>query len=477
MITDNILGYNGRKFLPSRKPILVEYEIDPSSLDPDLKKLRHVMVRSDNDTREYCFWSDSISQSFAYITAATIVGSGLRINCKNKKALKIINGWNREINVNRKTIEDYITSTWIDEIVHAGSFWRVDYPDEHPFGVDIQRLDPKTIVEKKDPKYGWVKFVQQVPDYKSYRSKKAFYANASLLDNLKTASWRRREIHIPDEPGSLLRTSFFIQPPISSALHFIMYKRYILYFMRKFSQKYWTPFVLFLVGDPRTNYYPENPEQMQEQIDDISEVIPKIVNFGGLALPGNVRVEELGKNTGRAAEFYVRVIQELDRQIMYAMYGSMGLREAVGRQLSTQRGVMEGWYQFIQGIRRRYKVILENFYVKTLLPENGINIDISEIDVSFPPLKIEASEEYMRAVQLGRATGMFKDRNELRRAGQVVWNWLEELKENPEIDFEMPTPPSSSGLFGGGKLAPTTRRSLAQGTRQKNATANSTTTV
>lgn len=477
MITDNIMGLS-RKYDPTRKPIIVKYGEDPSALDPDLKKLRHVMVRNTQDNREYCFWSDSISQSFAYITAATILGSGLRITCKNQKALDIINGWNREININRKGIEDWVTSTWIDEIVHGHSYWRIELTREHPYGVDIQRLDPKTITKKKDPKYGWVKFIQQVADYKSYRSKASFYARAGLyndLDQIGTYSWRTRAIHIQDEPDVLLRTGFFIQPPIASALHYITYKRYILYFMRKFSQKFWTPFILFLVGDPRTNYYPENPEDMQEQIDDVAEVVPKIVNFGGLVLPGNVRTEELGKNTARASDFYVRVLEALDKQIMWAMYGSMGLRDSSGNELSTQRGVMEGWYQFIQGIRRKYKVALENFYVRCLLPANNVKIQLADLDVGFPPLKVEASEEYMRAVQLGRATGMFKDRNELRKAGQTVWNWLEELPENPKVDFQIPVQTSSP--MGGAGTAPSTRRSLAQGTKQANKTTASTTTV
>jgi len=479
MIRDDILGRK-RTFEPSRKPIIVSWDEDPSSLDPELKKLRHTMVRDTPDNREYCFWSDSISQSFSYITAATIIGSGLRIRCNNKKALKIIEGWNREINVNRKSIEDYITYSWIDEIVHGNSFWRIEFNQETPYGIDIQRLDPKTIIVKKDPKYGWTKLIQRVPNYKSYRSKSAFYKKMDFYNNLSdipSYGYTVREIHIPDEPDVILRTSFFIRPPISSALHYISYKRYIMYFMRKFSQKFWTPFMLFLVGDPKTNYYPEQPEEMQEQIDNVAEVIPKIVNFGGLVLPGNIRAEEIGKMSARSSDFYVRVIDALDKQIMLAIFGSMGLRDSRGTELSTQRGIREGWYQFIQGIRRKYKVILENFYARCLLPANGINIKVDDIDIEFPPLKVEASEEYMRAVQLGRATGMFKDRNELRKAGQVIWNWLEELPKNPEIDFEMPIPPSSSGMFGGGKLSPTTRRSLAQGTRQKNATANSTTTV
>ena len=157
MITDDILG-RSRKFNPSRKPIIKRFSEDPSKLDPELKRLRHVMIKNTPDHREYCFWTDSISQTFTYMTAATILGSGLRVRSKNKQAKEIIDGFNREINVNRKSIEDYVTSSWIDEIVHGESFWRIELNKDMTYGVDLQRIDPKTLIEVKDMKYAWKKY-------------------------------------------------------------------------------------------------------------------------------------------------------------------------------------------------------------------------------------------------------------------------------------------------------------------------------
>ena len=357
MITDDILGKK-RQFNPSRKPILVEWKEDPSRLDPELKRLKHVMVRDTPDNREYCFWCDSISQTFTIMTANMFTGSGLRVRSTNERAKDIIKEWNEEINVNRKTIEDYYQRSWIDEMVHAGSYWRTEFNKDVPTNIDIQRLDPKTLTIKKDRKYGWEKIIQVVPNYKSYRSKASFYARARLhdkdFDRVESHSYyRQKEIHIPDEPDVLIRTNMFIRPPISAALHYITYKRYILYFMRKYSQKFWTPFLLFLIGDPKTNYYPDNDDDMQDQIDDISEVVPNMVNFGSLVAPGNVRVEELGKQGAKSSEIYVKYLDALDKQIAMALYASMGLVEGRGIELSTQRGVKETRMQFIQGVRRR----------------------------------------------------------------------------------------------------------------------------
>jgi len=476
MITDNILGNdkieNRSLYKPSRKPILVEFKERYYRLDPELKKLRHVLIKDTVDNREYCFWSDSISQTIVTMISSMTTGTGLRIASTNTRAREIIREWNEEINVNRKSIEDYYLHSWIDEIIYADSYWRAERTKEMSTNIDIQRIDPKTITIRKDYKYGWEKLIQSVPDYKSYRSKKKFYreASANEIDNSLRA--QIKEIHIPDEPSILLRTNFFIRPPISSALHYISYKRYILYFMRKFSQKFWLPFILFLVGDPKTNYYPEDDE-MQEQINDIAEIVPKISNFGSAVFPGNVRIEEVGKQTAKSSEIYTTYVEALDRQIAISLYYSMGLMEARGNELSTQRSIKESTMQFIQGIRKRYKNKLETFYVKCLLPANGIKLTRKDIEILYPPLKFEASEEYMRAVELGRRTGLFVDRNELRKAAQSVWNWLEPVDEklNEKINFQTPVSTGmGSSLFGG-------TRSKEQDTRQKVKSLTSTTNI
>ena len=483
MIVDDILGQK-RRFDPSRKPMLVEWKEDPSQLDPELKRLRHVMVKNTPDNREYCFWSDSISQTFTIMTANMFTGSGLRVRSNRQRIKDIVKEWTEEINVNRKTIEDYYQRSWIDEITHAGSFWRTEFNKEVPTNIDIQRVDPKTLTIKKDRKYGWEKIIQTVPNYKSYRSKASFYARARLhdkdFDETEAHTYaRQKEIHIPDEPDVIIRTNFFIRPPIAAALHFITYKRYILYFMRKYSQKFWTPFLLFLIGDPKTNYYPDNDEDMQDSIDDIAEIVPNMTNFGSLVLPGNVRAEELGKQGAKSSDIYINYMDALDKQIAMSLYASMGLVEGRGVELSTQRGVKETRMQFIEGIRRRYKMKLEKFFLKCLLPANGIKASPGDIELEYPPLKFEASEEYMRAIELGRKTGMFLDRNELRKAGQTVWQWLEKVaeKDNAKINFQIPIQTSAGVGLGGPGGAGNSSRSGAQKTRQKVKSVASTTHV
>ena len=427
MMTDDILGRK-RRFEPSRKPIIKQYNTNISNLDPELKRLRYVMIRNTADNREYCFWNSSIAQSFSTITSSTIVGDGLRIRCTNPTAKSIIEDWNQEINVNGKSIEDYIWSSWIDELVHANDYWRIEINKDLTNKIDIQRVDPKTIIKLKDPKYGWTKLIQRVNNFKTYRSKAAFYARAGLNEQiLTTYPWNTVDISIPDEPNVILRNSFFVRPPLASATHYIAYKRFILYFMRKYSERLWSPFLLFLVGDPKTNYYPDGDPEMQQAIDDVSEVIPDMVSFGGAALPGNIVPHEINKGSAKNSEVFVTYMEALDKQTMMSIFGSMGLRDASGNELATSRSLKESWLQFIGGIRRKYAVNLTRFYARCLLKQNGITLSPRDINIEFAPLKFEPTAEYMTGLKSAVECGLFKDRNELRKAGQTIWSWLEPL--------------------------------------------------
>jgi len=451
MITDNIYGRKAQ-YKPSRKPILKVYDYDTGNLDPELKKLKYVMIKGDNpDNREYCFWNSSVARSTTTITSATIFGDGLRVRCTNQEAKTIINGWNKEINANGKSIEDYYDSSWIDEITHANSYWRIDTIKDLAYKLDIQRLDPKTIIKIKDPKYPWTKLIQEVGNFKAYSSKASFYANASKYDNLYAPRYpyHNKAIHIQDEPGVILRTSFFIRPPITGVLRYIAYKGFILYFMRKFAQRLWTPFILLLAGDPKTNFYPDEGQEMQDAIDDLAEIIPEMVSFGGAALPGNTIIHEIGKGSAKNSEVFITYMEALDKQIMMGIFSSMALREASGSELATSRQLREGFNQFLKGMRRRYATRLTRFYVKALLPAHRIKVSMNDIEIDYSPLVSDSAAEAMQAVEIGVNTGMFKDRNEIRKAGQVIYPWLEQLPggANKKITFPVVSNTTSDRIF------------------------------
>ncbi len=219
--------------------------------------------------------------------------------------------------------------------------------------------------------------------------------------------------------------------------------------MRQYEERVLSLFILLLAGEPKTNYYTEEGQDMQEAIDDLAEIIPEMVSFGGAAMPGNTLIHEVGKGSARNSEVFITYMEALDKQIMMGIFSSMALREASGSELATSRQLREGFNQFLRGIRRRYANRLTRFYVKALLPAHRIKVSMDDIEIDYSPLVIDSAEQAMRAVEIGVNTGMFRDRNEVRKAGQVIYPWLEQLKagENKKIKFPVEQNTTSDRIF------------------------------
>jgi len=443
MITENEDGKPKRSLRATRAPVILKMPEDYYQLDPILKQMRHAMIKNTAPNREFAFYNDSISQSMTEITSAVINGDGPHLNVDHslhgKQALEIIEDWNQEINVNGRTVEDYIRSVWFDEIVHANSYHRIDIDRKlYENRVDVQRIDPKTITPVKDPKKGWRALIQSVPNYKSYRTKIQFYKNVvkdkiylSPLDVASTRTLRYKlDIMIPDEPNVILRTSYFIKPPVGSILHFITGKRWTFYFMRKFAQKHWAPFLLARIGDPNSNFYPDDPEAMKEAMSLIQKLLPKVSNWGGIALPGIIDLKTLDTQSAKSAQIYRDAIELFNKEIMWGLYASMSQREASGSELATQRGILEGFYTFIETMRRRISNTITRFYSKCLLPAWGIrDVKQKNIMYEFSPLRRSGYLEIAQAIERLNNAGLFKDDNEARKAGSIVFAHLKALTD------------------------------------------------
>lgn len=443
MLTKSDDGKPRRPFKPTREPIILKMPEDYYDLDPVLKQMRHAMIPNTAPNREFAFYNDSISQTMTEITSAVTVGDGPHIDIDHKahgkSALEIIKDWNQEINVNGRTVEDWMRSAWFDEIVHADSYQRIAIDRKlYENRVDIQRIDPKTIRKVKDPKKGWRALIQTVPNYKSYRTEAQFYKNVvkdkiylSPLDIYGNRGRRYRlDITIPDKPNVVLRTSYFIRPPVGSILHFITGKRWTFYFMRKFAQKHWAPFLVALIGDPKTNFYPDEPEAMQEAMDKIQKILPRVSNWGGVALPGIINLKTLDTQSAKSAQIYRDAIELYNKEIMWGLYASMAQRDASGNEQSTQRGILDAFYTFIETMRRKYANTLTRFYSKCLLPAWGIrDVKMKNISTSFNPLKKVGYLEIAQAIERLNNAGLFKDDNEARKAGSIVFAHLTALTE------------------------------------------------
>lgn len=466
MLTESENGKPRRPFKATREPVILKMNENFYDLDPVLKQMKYGMIKSTAPNREFAFYNDSISQTMTEITSAVMIGDGphntVDHKLHGKQALEIIEDWNMEINVNGRTVEDYMRAVWFDEIVHADSYWRVNVDRKlYENRVDIQRIDPKTITKVKDPKKGWRALIQTVPNYKSYRSKAQFYKNVvkdkiylSPIDILGNRGLRYKlDIMIPDEPNVVLRTSYFIKPPVGSILHFITGKRWTFYFMRKFAQKHWAPFLVALIGDPNSNFYPDEPEAMDEAIALVQDMLPKISNWGGVVLPGIVNLKTLDTQSAKSAQIYRDAIELYNKEIMWGLYASMAQRDASGNEQSTQRGILDAFYTFLETMRRKYTNTLTRFYSKCLLPAWGIrDVKQKDIKTEFSPLKRTGYLEIAQAIERLNTIGLFKDDNEARKAGSIVFAHLTALtdEENkPRGQKLMKELNESSSAFGG----------------------------
>jgi len=466
MITQNEDGKPKRSLRPTRAPIILKMPEEYYELDAVLKQMQHAMIKDTAPNREFAFYNDSISQSMTEITAAVINGNGPRIDLdrkRNKKyALDIIDDFNQEINVNGRSIHDYQRSVWFDEIVHADSYWRIDIDRKlYENRVDIQRLDPKTIIKVKDPKKGWRALIQTVPNYKSYRTEIQFYKNVmkdkvylSPLEAYGNRGLRYKlDIMIPDKPNVILRTSYFIKPPVASILHFITGKRYTFYFMRKFAQKRWAPPLIARIGDPMSNFYPDDPEAMKEAMEMVQKILPKFANWGGVAMPGIVDIKTLDNQASKTSQIYRDAIELYNKEIMWGLYASMSQREASGNEMSTQRGILEAFYTFLENMRRRYANTVTRFYAKCLLPAWGIR-DVRQKNISyeFEPLQKRGYLEIAQAIERLNNAGIFKDDNEARKAGSIVFAHLIALdeKDNKKRGQPLMKEMNQSSQFGQG---------------------------
>lgn len=433
---------NDKKLKPSRKPILIDYVDLYNSLDAEFKKIEKMSAEDNPRNREFAYWNESIAQSLGRISVMQIIGDGLKIRCdKNKKAEEIIDNWNRSINVRREPIEKFIHDSWIDNLIHAKSYYRILRNPDLEYKIDIQRLDPKTIEIQEDPKYGYRAFIQKVGDYKAHRSEYAFYRNVVtdlekgvvrdpmgrvMYSSADPVAQKTKNVVIQDKPYTIIFTSFFKKAPVATVMKYIAYKQVIALLMRKYAQKHLAPFILAFIGDK--DHYPENPKEMQEAIDYASQQLQKIVSFGGGAFPGNVDVKPLETNTARSSEIFVLYMDAMNKEIMWGLHSSMSLRQAAGRELATSQTIKEGEYQFMKGIRRLYELKLTNFYANCLLPANGIkDLRPIDIDIEYSPLRVHQPQELAQAITMLRQAGVFKDKNELRKATAPLFGFLKDL--------------------------------------------------
>jgi hypothetical protein len=193
--------------------------------------------------------------------------------------------------------------------------------------------------------------------------------------------------------------------------------------MRKYSERFWSPFRVGYVGDPKT-YMPTDPEDFKFQRDDLLNSLVYMKNFGSMATAGYNRIEEMGAKTASSSLVYPEYINTINEEIMFALCGSMGQRTAKGNELASGRILEHGFLNHCKAMRGQYRRYLSDFYRNVLLPLNHIKTTTKKLEITFSPIQEEKIFDLVRAVGEANKQCFFKDVNEPREILSSIWDGI-----------------------------------------------------
>jgi hypothetical protein len=438
--------------------------------DQTLRKLHANKIPDTGINREISFWNEPVVISWAYMLPLIILGSGLQVNSDNEDTKEIIRNWNARINASQQDISDLFTDVYVDNCIHGAAYWRILITDDSEYMVDLARIDPLTLAKIGDKSAGYEALVQAAKkDMKTFYTRSSFYnwvkerapliktlstAGEDVLESVGTAETKDMYIVIPNEPDKVIEFDFFRRPLISPILNQMAYKRWILWYMKEYAKRYWSPFRVGYVGD--ADNMPDDPEEFAQERDNLLQAMLKMEQFGAMATPGYNRIEETSRATARSSSIFIDSIGMLNEEFMFAMMGSMGLRSTSGTELATSRTLDQQNLRTIEGIKGKFDKRLTRFYLGVLLPMNGIKENPKEFSLRFPPTLLEAIYDTVRAVGEANKNLLFEDANEPRKILQSVFGTvLDELpketaKKMTEKFVEMNTKSVGLGAPQGG---------------------------
>jgi len=438
-------------FKKTQLPYIGETDLSRWVTDADMRKLERATIKDTYIHRHQCFWRENVALSLCYYTVANILGEGIKITIEeNEKAVEIIEEWNDEINVRHETVEDLIADVWADNLIDAQSLWRVfidDEDEEHK--VDLQRVSMSQVRTLIHPTRGWRVFIQKANIPKQYMNKTKFYRNAVPFPIIEM---EYVETIIPDELNCCLYFNFFRKAPVSTVLHLMVYKKWITWFMRKFAEKYWAPFLIGYVGDPKTGYMPTTKKDKEDSLQYTANALKRVRDFGVGAFLGTTQIDVLDTKTSKNSDVYTNYLEYINKEISFGLLGSMALKEASGSEKSTSDIIQQGYLRFIRGKRNSIGLRLAKFYSKVLLPAYGIEeISPRKIKIEWPPIRLENIKDILESVEIAAKVGGLRDAREIRKILTPIWAHIDadisdaDVKELKNRFMEINSPSRAEG--------------------------------
>jgi len=291
--------------------------------DPDILKMDRSVITDILPHRHKLFWGDNTATTFAKMTTSIIVGENIIITCENLKAKDVIDEWNDNINAEHQSIENFMTDVFIDNLIDAQSLWRVYQDDtgEKPI-VDLARVSMAHVQTEKHPTLGYKRFIQRITMPIYTNSKQEFYRR----NPHETLLTKYRTILIPNELNCCVYVKLFKKPPVSPILPLLNMKRWAYWFLRKFMEKHWAPFIIAYVGDPQNGYMPNDPQELKESLRWAAQQIRQIRDFSGAAFPATMKVEPMDVKVNKGADVFLDTLDHLSREVAIGMFSTLAIR-------------------------------------------------------------------------------------------------------------------------------------------------------
>jgi hypothetical protein len=396
------------------------------NLDKEIRILRLQTAMDTHVNRKWCYWAESTCQTFVNLLASSITGSGVRFRTDNKKALDIINNFNIQVNYSGSSIEDLIHHAFIDNAIDGISVWRILKTPEPPY-IDLGRLDSGKVFVEQQQQKGFVKFIYEDYFDPAPKTKREFYSPRysppyDPLTKERSDTGKMLKWHIPSE--STLFFNLVSRPSMSAAMQYVIFKRWILWFMRKTAEKNWFPPMIGTLGN-KEKQFQYSPEDEEIQMRAYAQKIAQLPSFGVLVKRYGEELEILQDRTSAATkENFINSIRLLDEQTIFAMGGTLGFTGVEKSEIGESRQKENMLIRAVESHRRRIGNKLVNFYVKDLLPEHDINMEFKDIIPDWSHLKQDRNLEIIQMTSAAWDSGMLHPKYALK-ALSTVWDWID----------------------------------------------------
>jgi len=412
------------------------------NLDKEIRILRLQTAVDNYVNRRWCFRIESTCRTYINLLASSVVGTGLRVKCTKKpEAEEICHKYNKKINASGASMEDLVQYILEDNAVEGFGTWRILRIPEEPY-IDLGRLDVSKVMPIVHEAKGWLKFI-----YKDYydesvpKTKKAFLSSEhsptyNEYTKEKDQTGILVEWHIPVE--STLHFNLVSRPPMSVAMQYVLFKRWILWFMRKVAEKAWMPPIIGTIGnkDLPLPYGKITADDRTRLLRRYAKRLAKLSSFGIMAKVFGEDIDTLQDKTSvQSREHFVNQIRLLDEQIIFAMGGTLGFTGVEKSEIGESRQKENMLLRQVQALRSRIGTQLENFYINILLPEYGIHLEPGDLVMDWSHLKEDRNLEIIEMASAAMEHGGLSFL-EYRKILKSVWDFIEPEDKKHLEDFK-----------------------------------------